>query len=399
MISKDVFFWCDDWWIENEMAWLILGEEQILCEYSFISKKLQILDRIPIKYGCEARSYSRCVKYNSNIICIPDKGKFILVFSIVKKTWKSIEVKSNSNDRITGIHFNILENNLFFYAKGLGQIIEFDMNLLQITKCINIPYNVNEELEFGVFISNMFYVLACSQNQSYVYKCNVYTSEIERYIVPCKNDMLSTICNAYDKFIISGKTKNLYIWNNLNTAERLTNIFPSDFGEYNYVQDDEKIVDKELEKYRERTFYCMVLVNELIWFIPFQTNKILFLNNENIIKEFSVANEEETKSSLINNQFRHKYLLQYVKQDRYIGLYSTKNEYILEIDAKKMDYRILQFEFDDSLLEALGGKTFYDNKKIDKFFYNKRLSYKHGYFKEQKKQVGEKIYGLIKDNQ
>ena len=88
-------------------------------------------------------------------------------------------------------------------------------------------------------------------------------------------------------------------------------------------------------------------------------------------------------------------MLQYVYEDRYIGLYSLKNEVVFEIDAEtlKIKKRFLTIDT-DSLDKNFRGWTFSESFGAERNLYGKLIE-KNVENVSRKEIVGEKIYTQI----
>lgn len=95
-------------------------------------------------------------------------------------------------------------------------------------------------------------------------------------------------------------------------------------------------------------------MGDFIWFIPYQTNEILYVKKDTYeIKVFSLQNELQTQDNLDKQLLNTKYLLEYVRDGRYIGIFSLKNKWIFEIDSWKLDYKILDYSLNKALIEQI----------------------------------------------
>jgi hypothetical protein len=87
----------------------------------------------------------------------------------------------------------------------------------------------------------------------------------------------------------------------------------------NYHQDS---IDNQI-------FHSIITAGDKIWFIPLQTNEILYVEKGTMkINAYPVDNEQQSEESLQNQFWKYKYMLDYVRNDRYIGLFSLKNGWI-----------------------------------------------------------------------
>lgn len=64
---------------------------------------------------------------------------------------------------------------------------------------------------------------------------------------------------------------------------------------------------------------------------------------------------------------RSKYLIQYVAEERYLGLFSLKNNWLVEIDTKELRFEIKNFRFDyERYADELLDYVFIENKEMDR---------------------------------
>lgn len=384
-------FWSDSWWIEKDNAWFISGDEQMLFRYNIVNNKCLYVSRIPEDKDDRWRLCSGCVKNGMDVICIPDRGHFIWIYSLLDQSWKKIEVNNPNNVRISCVQFEKIDKLLYIYSKGLKQLIIFDLIQKEIISYIDLSIDRNEILGFGVFYNYSFYVV--SSKYSSVYEVNLTNYRLKIYSLQKINDELNTICCEEGKFILCGKKRKIYIWDKIVDKLDIIYEFPPNFGEYNFSFRHNRLIDCDVEEYEERVFYSSVLVNKYIWFIPFQTNMILYLNlEENKLNMFEIEDEEETEYSLNNRILNHKFLLEYVKENRYIGLLSVKNEWIIEIDTLTFTYRVLPIAVDELCEDILCNKLFSDSRKMDRVVYSYSLENSQQLKEEKKAIIGKQIY-------
>ena len=78
------------------------------------------------------------------------------------------------------------------------------------------------------------------------------------------------------------------------------------------------------KEYELPAFLFSVVAGDYVWFIPFQTNKIMYADKKTCqLHVFEADGENETKQSLLGRiALGSKYILEYVRENRYIGLFS-----------------------------------------------------------------------------
>jgi hypothetical protein len=214
---------------------------------------------------------------------------------------------------------------------GLKQIIEVDIVNEVIIKYYNIS-ELDQSIGESVLVDNCIYIIGYTIPA--VYKFDCISKEIYKYELIIQDDHINRICYDGEKFWLCGGKGKIYIWHGNSNVE-IIDSFPDDFGIYNF---DGIYSDIPL-------FISVVSVGEYIWFIPFKTNNILYTNKKSWqLNVFYVENEMQDEDSLKTQLLQHKYLLEYVKEDRYIGIYSLKNRWIIEIDSKELKYRIIKYK-------------------------------------------------------
>ena len=85
-------------------------------------------------------------------------------------------------------------------------------------------------------------------------------------------------------------------------------------------------------------FNDSILLGEYIWYIPIQDDApVLYIHKDNHnVQIMKISEEKETEKTLRQRENAFKYRVVYVRKDRYIGVYSIKNQSIFEIDTKEL---------------------------------------------------------------
>ena len=167
-----------------------------------------------------------------------------------------------------------------------------------------------------------------------------------------------------------------YVWDKETNLIMLIDDFPRDFGVYNFNADCKDVLNCAINEFENPTFYNSVEIGDYIWFIPYETNKIIYVNKHtHKLKVLEVDEDIETKESILAScQFSltHKYLVEYVKDNRFLGLYSIKNACILEIDAIELKYQWHDYGFSEKCLMQCGKinqDVYYEQRILDREVY------------------------------
>ncbi len=367
MNNNHQFVWSDGWYIEGDRAWFIGGREGILFCLDLETKKCEYVAEIPEKIRA-FRIISRCIKCENNIFCMPDRGNSIWVYDLICRNFKEINIYNPENVRIEIAGMWKFENRIFAVSYGMGQMIEIDSEQKVI-----VSYHMlggSEELvTYTIRINNGIYSLYGSGK---VYIFDMETKETVMYKLPYINRRFHSLCMVGNKFWLSGYCKELYLWDKENNSISIKGGFPYEFGIYDYSRDTVGKIDCKTAKYETPAFSYSIVVGGRVWFIPNQTNQILYMDQDSDkLYTFKIKEENETRQSLLENEYGAKYLLEYVIDERYIGLFSLKNKKILEIDTRQLEYSWKKYYFSQRCLTKCA--EIYKNVFCDRFSFEREL--------------------------
>lgn len=198
---------------------------------------------------------------------------------------------------------------------------------------------------------------------------------------------------------MSGYSKDIYIWSKGDNKLERVNNFPRTFGIYNFETNDRPILDCAMEVYELPAFGYSVVSGDYIWFIPGQTNKIVYINKVNYqLCTFEIEEENETRESLRlgRRSISTKYLLEYVRDGRYIGLFSLKHNRILEIDTERFIYYWTNYYLSDQCLlkyAEINKNIFYEENLLSRMAYGMKVKSAGGETQNlEKRNIGVHIY-------
>ena len=276
---------------------------------------------------------------------------------------------------------------------GLKQIIEIDIKKKEVIDYYSITDQEDEEIARSVKWDKNIYSVSGSKGRIYVF--NIETKKIKVKEFPVVKNGLRIISVEGGKIWLSGYKREIYVWdedkNDINTLS-----LPCNFGIYNFDGKKEQFLDCKTTEYDTSTFLESINVGNYIWFIPFQTDQILYVNKDtNQIDTFEIEEEEEDEKSIKNREMNCKYLLQYVYDDRYIGLYSFKNKVVYEIDAytMKLKTRIVTLNIGDSTIIPKSW-ILQESKDVERALFRKLIEL-NGENILKKDKVGMKIYNYL----
>lgn len=319
--------WSDNWWIEGNKAWYVAGEVNALFEVDLINKNSQLLSLLPVEKIYEFRAYPRCIKYLNKIFCIPDRGDSILIYLLTDKLWKRIPLDNFNNVRIAINNFWKIEEKLWCVANGLKQIIKINLEDGIVEKIWNVDIEAGVEFSGSTMTENEICIVSATQPKIYIFEKD--TEIIKVFNINGLKKRLFSIVYDGEKFWITGFDKEVYIWNKEENKLEILKQFPDKFGTYH-------VNGKEINEWssREFIFLSLIYLNEKIFFISKYANQILYINKRTYeMNLMEIENEDETLEEVEAQLLSHKYLFEYIRENRFIGIYSLKNQEIFEIDT------------------------------------------------------------------
>lgn len=385
------FLWGDNWWLEDDKAYFCpSGAAAIFCA-DMVEEKCELVATIPNCRFSKNRMNSYCIKYQNKIFCTPYEEKKICYYDIQKKMWENIEVDFKSRPMIC-LNKGMANNEKIWVMELRGEKIYQ----------VNLASNVVEK-EFEIFPKdNLFtgrYIIVqhnlyCTIKEG-LCRIDMEDGSIKIYKLPDIKDELYTICYDGCNFWISGVSEIIYIWNpQSGIIKKITDFIEK--ADNFYL--DSGIIVKNIP-----VFADSILLGKNIWFIPLQCNApIMYMNKEDYnMRILNIEEEQETKEELIRRGSAFKYVIEYIRQDRFIGLYSVKNRKIFEIDTFNKSVQYKNFKFCNKSVLSLAHGIYADKKflrereddlEVFSVLFNNQIEEK----KETVFDVGKLIYESVK---
>lgn len=369
------YLWSDRWNIENNKIWFMAGSFDCLFCLDSETGETSFVDHIPADNVFTFRNHPRCIKINDVIVCLPDNGKDIWCYHISKCLWTTIPYKGTDGIRLSCNNAWYIQGKLYILSCGMKQIIEVDLDKECINKYYDFPAKNESGFTNGILVNGYIYI--ASSYPANIYKFDTSSKSIQKYTLHEIDDQIQTFCFDGDKFWLTGRCKAFYVWREETKKTLILKNIPDSFLIWNFSGTYKKLLNHIRESEQSPLFVASILVNQYIWLIPFQTNEILYVDKETFdVKVFSIKEEIQTESDVKNQLLRHKYLVEYVKDNRYIGLFSLKNKWVFEIDCKELNYKILGYELSFDLRSQIEEILWLENNY--KIFYQKRNVYEQG---------------------
>lgn len=399
--SNNTFIWSDNWWIEDNKAWFVDGMNNILFCLDLDTHMCELAIKIPDENSSTFRLTPICIKCGKDILCIPAKGKSIWVFNLDNCKFTEIVIDGLDNFQ-WAFDFWLYKDKVFAIARLTNKILEVNISQRKIDN-----YHIiceNDLIAASVRVDDSIY--SVSEQSGKLYRFDLLTYNVETYFISGIEKKLAAICFDGKQFWLSGYSKEIYRWNKEENCITKLDEFPENFGVYNFRGNSDDVIDYETVEYEYPAFLNLVAVDEYIWCIPFETNKIIYVDKQtNEMKVLEIDDGVETKESILNIYHHcpgHKYLLEYVRDNRYLGVFSLEHDRVLEIDAKKLTYEWHDYYIGDRCMRQCAEikmNTFFEYNLLDRKVYNTILqTNKCNISDVHKSCFGAKIYEELSTN-
>ena len=351
------FCWSDNWWIEDNNAWFVDGERDILFQLDFLTNQCKLVERIPNDTKWKFRQNSRCIKYQNTIICLPDIGQYVWIYH--HNQFEKVEIKNPNGVRLLINNFWIFDEKLYAISVGLKQIIEINIKERRIDNYFDL-YNSNIQIAGSVQVGDKVFVVSAISNL--IYEFDLITKKTKVYELAVIKDKFNTICFDGNNFWLSGYNRAVYCWNKDTDSVKILENFPKQFGIYDFTGTKDEILDCKKRIYDTPAFIDVKSVGNYVWFIPFKTNEILYINLDTLrVADLDIKEENENKHTLLmNSNMAHKYLMMYIRKERYIGIFSFKNKIVFEIDTVDLQVENKNYVFSNQNIEEFIKNTTFD---------------------------------------
>ena len=385
------------WHIEDNMAWFIDAQSDILCCLDLQLGECNCVAQIPNGGLGKSMLNTRCIKVNNEIFCMPCYGDRIWIYNTMDAVFQFIEIKNQDHVKLYMEFCWIHGDRIFAVSRALRQVIVLDT----VSKEIEYyPINVRKEDTFLSCCVKVETKIYCtSEKSNRIYQFDMNSKETVVYNIPNVNENFALICFDGNKFWLSGYSKKIYIWDKDENIVQVIEQFPKQFGNYNFFNDTDEIIDYESEIYDTQLFCRLEAVGKYIWAIPYRTNAVLYIDKDTFeVHVLSVKNEEETKVSLLGRR-KFKYFWQYLRDDRYIGILSLKNSYIIEIDTSVLKESPKNYFLSDSCLKLIWmEQVLYETDNMHKEMFERlvMLNEKNENIDGRQNGIGARIYSHLK---
>lgn len=324
------FIWSIGWWLEDGKAWFVDGMNNALFCVDMDTRKCEQICVIPNPLNeWTYRLNSYCIKCGRDIFCIPGYGNCIWIYNLDDHTFTELDIDKPYRYHFSSYFWKVRDS-IFIVTGDWNKVIEVSIDQRTIVNYYTLCEK--DSVRRSILVGNKIY--AVSEQSSSVYEFDVITKKVITYYFPDFEKKLFAICFDGEKFWMSGYQKNVYIWDKENNSTSVIYLPLADVEESNL-----------------HLFNFILYVGGYIWFIPTAKGKIMYANKEK--RELSVFEINKDAGSDLSKQpcGIPYYLLEYVKDDRYIGLFFARSRRIFEIDTEQLSYQWIDYKFSDQCIE------------------------------------------------
>lgn len=377
MIRENRFLpWSDNWCIDGDKAWCVDVEKNILYCVNLQLKEFEFMKEIPEKGTGTFRMNPNCTKYKDFVFCIPNIGNSIWIYHVKNSLFQQIKIHNPNGVRVGMTDFWQLGDKMYAVSNGLKQIFEINLEKQKINNCYDLYHIADTWIAKSVLVGKVIYSVCAAASQIYLF--DIETKNTLTYDIQNIEEGFETICFDGQKFWLSGCRKEIYVWSEGKDIVTILNDFPAQFGKYNIQSPEKEFLDCKAVEFEEYTrFFQSVAIGQYVWFIPHLMNKLIYVDKNSFeIFAFEIENEDETRETLMSRKMNMKFRMEYVKEKRYLGIFSAKNNCIVEIDTLDNKYEKNYFGYNHIFIENTiqrymnyGGVSLKENDSLDQLVF------------------------------
>lgn len=381
---SQAFIWSDGWWVEGDKAWFVDG----MCNELFcVDLTTEECEKVACIPGLEEQKYrqnSYCAKSGSDIYCIPGQGESVWIYNLDDNAFTELKM-DRPKQHAPGSQFWIWNDRVIVVPANWNKIVEISISQRKIINYYTICKN--DSVMRSILVKDMIY--AVSVISGTIYQFDLSTKKVERYLHSDMAEKIFAICYSGGKFFLCGYQEEMYVWD--DKKDSFTTIsFPENLEIDN--------TDKQVESTEDIPLFEIVSVGEYIWLIPIRAKNIIYVNRKTgVVSAFEVNKGDKTNisTSLQKYQAIPDYKFQYVRDDRYIGVFSARNRRIMEIDTIQLIHQWKGYHFSERYIMKYYKDTYYEGKD-PLSIYAYRMGKQASCYKVSKiNYAGEKIHTML----
>ena len=383
-----------NWCIEDDTGWFVACSVNVLFKYDRKAKVLSAVSAIPVEAAGEFRN-PYCIKSGDLVYCLPGFESSIWYYNLRTAQWGKISMCDEGSIAVNACMLGEYKGIYYFFSMGFKRIYGLNLKTGMIVDSYDVDVKEETNIYYfnGVLVDDCVYLVV---GGSSIYEISLETWNQEKYDLDSIDDIVQKINFGGGFFWLIGYKRDIYRWNREdNILEKVTE-FPAEFALYDFVHKSETVDFDNQGK--DLVVYCGIhYLNGKVWLVPQSGNKMLYYDQEDgKVNVFEIQDEEETLETL-DLSYRHiasKFFLMYVREERYLGVYSYKNKIMIEIDSINMTCEKLSFIVDEYSLEKLSRQDFYESgNQFTYLIYYARMNDSDSKLQNaDTKSIGERIY-------
>ncbi len=384
---KEGFVASDGWDIKGDTAWFTGIEYNAIFKTNLQTLECEIVCQLPVDDLWAARVNPICIKLEDYIVCLPSLNSSIYLYNIKDNSFQElhIDMPEKVSPDILHYWYDIKLECVFAFSRGLQRVLTIDIKNQKVLLSDRINEHINAR--YAIRVEQYLWLPNSLDNRIFSY--NLYTGEINEYLLSNVKGRLYAICYDGAYFWITGNRREIYRWKKGDDLVSIINDFPDEFYEYTIYEENMGFMK---ETFNEVPFVYCVYCSNSIWCIPYQTNMILGIDKDT--HAICGIDGGETAGDILNRVYNHKYLLEYIREDRYIGLFSLCENCIFELDTQKYKMEKRDYYLVKEKIEDNNFPVFYESG-INKFFYQTFLERKESNTNKEMLRTGRKLYNKI----
>lgn len=321
-------FWTEYWYTNGRDAWLFDTQNHLLYKADIGDKTMDCISEIPVNDNHERQfSYIYCDDYK--VYLLPDFDNRILVFDIESKAWKECEIQSNElNRRLRCTDCWAEGDEFIIYASGMKGIIYFNFKEMSIKEFVPILCDEEERLWDDKVVKDEKRIIIPSRDKGVIYELDIDTKKTKKYLIDSGGVGFGAIARVNADICITNNINQLFVidLNTLQMRKRLS--LPIEAN------------DKE-----KPTFSQACFINDKLWLFPCEDDNVICVyDGYNDVEEVKIPGKEITIEQLDKLQIGSRYSLNYIRNDRYIGLYINATGCTIELDTATHKSEVTAYE-------------------------------------------------------
>lgn len=348
----------DQMYIDGSKAWFVDRNTNELVTMDIDTGKCTYKVQIPITAEDAFRCNPSIYVYEQKVFLLPDYGKEVWLFDAEEEKLYQIELINKDKVAIQTSAKWVYNKRLYFISIGLRKLVVIDIQTKTAVRYVDIFDVIGTFSPAFERIENTVYL--ASRTSNIILELDLETESMKYYSIPEMIGGIGTICFDGKAFWLSGCEKKICEWNKEDNTVRSFKDFPDDF----YVYDRTNV---PIRTYNEKDvmpfpiFLNSILLKNKILFVPWNMPQVY--STEMVC--MNLCDNTTTSIKIIDNDKYAMCTYEYIRDGAFIGVLSSENNYITEINIETLETKQQQMYIDEEYLERK-----HENQLILRGYYN-----------------------------